>query len=310
MDIAVFTPSQFPAVLRAFADVMSAGRPPTPRSAQYIDTMAELFGGPAELGPPRSFSDLATLVPDAHPRKRLVQLAAIAALVDGMPTREAAAALAALARALGVGEPAVAAVRHLSQGHRLRARLLLARRIFRNVFGGTVRREGVRGVARIVGPLFLRRSAFYPDIAWRYRQLGMLPAGSFGHEFWHHCTERRFSFPGEGGAAIPERLVFHDVGHVLAGYDTDPAGEIQQGAFQAGFIRRDGFAFLIFAVAQFHLGIQVTPIAAGEVGFFDIPKVMRALARGAACRVDLSAGPYLLPNAARPLAEVRAELGL
>lgn len=310
MDIAVFTPSQIPAVLRAFADIMTAGRPLSPRGQQYLDTLAALLGGPAELAPPRPWAELSAVIPDAHPRRRLVQLAMIAALVDGLPTREAAGALAALDRALGVGEPAIAVVRHLSLGHRRRARVLLIRRIVLPVLKDALGTEGVRGVLRILGPLLLGRSPFHADIAWRYRQLGTLPAGSFGHEFWHHCTERRFSFPGEGGAAIPERFVFHDVGHVLAGYDTDPAGEIQQGAFQAGFVRRDGFVFLIFAVVQFHLGIKVTPVAAGEVGFFDIPKVMRALARGAACRVDLSTGTYLMSNARRPLSEIRAELGL
>lgn len=310
MDIAVFTPSQIPAVLRAFSDVLTAGRPPSPRGRQYLDTLAELLGAPAELAPPLTPTDLAAAIPDTRPRRRLVQLAAIAALVDGIPTREAAAALADIDRALGVGEPAIAVVRHLSLKNSRRARLLITRRIARHILGAAVRAEGLRGLARIVRPLFLGRSPLYPDVAWRYRQLGMLPAGSFGHEFWHHCTERRFAFPGEGGAAIPERLVFHDVGHVLAGYDTDPAGEIQQGAFQAGVVRRDGFMFLIFAVVQFHLGIQITPVAAGEVGFFDVPKVMRALARGAACRVDLSADHRLWSDAPRPLAEVRAELGL
>lgn len=310
MDIAVFTPSQIPAALRAFADILTAGRPLSPRGRQYLDTLAELLGAAPELAPPLSPAELAATLPDPHSRKRLVQLAAIASLVDGAPTREAAAALADLDRALGVGEPAIAVVHHLSRGHRRRARLLIVRRIIRYLLGGAWRAEGLRGVLRIVRPLYLGSSPFYPDIAWRYRQLGTLPVGSFGHEFWRHCTERRFAFPGEGGAAIPERLVFHDVGHVLAGYDTDPAGEIQQGAFQAGFVRRDGFMFLIFAVVQFHLGIQVTPVARGELGFFDVPKVMRALARGAACRVDLSDGPYLLRNAPRPLAEVRAELGL
>jgi hypothetical protein len=310
MDIAVFTPAQVPVVLRVFADIMTAGRPLTPRARQYLDTLAELLGPPAELAPPLALADVAVTIPDPRPRRRLVQLAAIATLVDGAPTREAAAALAALDRALDVAEPAIAVVDHLSRGNRLRARALIARRIGLHVFAGALRSEGVAGVLRVLRPLLLGRSPFYPDVAWRYRQLGMLPAGSFGHEFWHHCTERRFSFPGEGGMAIPERLVFHDVGHVLAGYDTDPAGEIQQGAFQAGFVRRDGFMFLIFAVVQFHLGIKITPVAAGEVGFFDVPKVMRALARGAACRVDLSADHRLWRDATRPLAEVRAELGL
>jgi hypothetical protein len=50
---------------------------------------------------------------------------------------------------------------------------------------------------------------------------------------------------------IPRKLL----GHVLSGYDTDPDGEIQQAAFQAGFVRKDGFMFLFFGIAQFHLGL-------------------------------------------------------
>ncbi|MEZ4451923.1 MAG: hypothetical protein R3B09_20845 [Nannocystaceae bacterium] len=310
MDIAVFTPTQRPLALRALADVMRPGGPPSPRGQQYLDTLAELLGGPAELAPPSDLAAIAAAIPEARPRRRLVQLAAIAALVDGAPTRGSAAALAALDRALGVGEPAIAVIRHLARGHRRRARLLIARRIAYHIYGAALRAEGLGGLLKILRPLMLGRSPFYPDVAWRYRQLGTLPAGSFGHEFWQHCTERRFAFPGEGGAAIPERLVFHDVGHVLAGYGTDPAGEIQQGAFQAGFVRRDGFMFLIFAVVQFHLGIQVTPVARGEVGYFDVPRVLRALARGAACPVDLSADLRLWDDGPRPLVEVRGELGL
>jgi len=119
--------------------------------------------------------------------------------------------------------------------------------------------------------------------------------------------ERDFSMPGQRNG-IPEIAIFHDLGHVLAGYDTDPVGEIQQAAFQAGFVRNDGFMFLFFAIAQFHLGLKITPIADAEVGKLDIEKVMTALARGAACTVDLSDHWDFWPHMPRPLEEVRAEL--
>ena len=79
-------------------------------------------------------------------------------------------------------------------------------------------------------------------------------------------------------------MVFHDFGHVLAGYDTKPESEIQQGAFQGGFVREDGFAFLMFAVIQFHLGVKVTPVTDGFTGLFDVPKVLRAAQRGPPAR--------------------------
>ena len=104
-------------------------------------------------------------------------------------------------------------------------------------------------------------------------------------------------------------MVFHDIGHLLTGFSTEAPGEIQQGAFQAGFVRRDGFMFLLFAILQFHLGIKVTPVAPGAVGLFDVPRVMRALARGAATR-DLSEDWSLWSDCARPLSELRAAYGV
>lgn len=92
---------------------------------------------------------------------------------------------------------------------------------------------------------------------------------------------------GEKGG-IPERMMFHDVGHVISGYGVDPRGEIRQAAFQAGYARSDGFVFLLFGIVQFHIGLRVTPVAQGERGYFDVLDVLRALARGAACRVDFS----------------------
>jgi hypothetical protein len=105
-------------------------------------------------------------------------------------------------------------------------------------------------------------------------------------------------------------MVFHDLGHVLAGYGTDPQSEIQQAAFQAGYARHDGFSFLLFGILQFHIGMRITPVARGYEGLFDVPLVLTALARGAACKADLSEGYDLFANKDRPLDEVRDELGI
>lgn len=97
---------------------------------------------------------------------------------------------------------------------------------------------------------------------------------------------------------------------MLSGYATDPAGEIQQAAFQAGFVRKDGFVFLFFGIVQFHLGIKVTPVAEPARGHFDIEKVLVALARGASCEQDLSDRWDFWSAASRPLAQLRSELGI
>jgi hypothetical protein len=59
------------------------------------------------------------------------------------------------------------------------------------------------------------------------------------------------------------------------------------------------------------MGIQITPVSEGVTGFFDVEKVMTALARGAACK-DLSDPEQFdfWAFAAKPLEQARAELGV
>jgi ubiquinone biosynthesis protein Coq4 len=163
--------------------------------------------------------------------------------------------------------------------------------------------EGLAGVRKMLAPM---TGGEDQELAWKYKQLGLLPEGTLGREFWEHVTKNRFGVPGEKGG-IPERMVFHDFGHVLAGYDTRPESEIQQGAFQGGFVREDGFAFLMFVIIQFHLGQKVTPVTDGFTGLFDVPKVLRAAQRGASCTVDLSDhwDPFAVADA--PLEQLRAD---
>ena len=190
--------------------------------------------------------------------------------------------------------------------HKFLTRFDMMRRIMGGVGSRAYREEGFAGIRKMLAPF---TGAEDPEVAWKYKQLGLLPEGTLGREFSEHCTKNRFAVPGEKGG-IPERLVFHDFGHVLAGYDTRPESEIQQGAFQGGFVREDGFAFLMFAVIQFHLGVKVTPVTDGRTGLFDVPKVLRAAQRGAACKVDLSDhwDPFAVADA--PLEQIRAEYGI
>jgi hypothetical protein len=301
MDIDVFESNELPMVFSALRRVA-----PTERGEQLCAAVAEIHGA-AVTGGEATWGEVAAAVVRPHARERLVQLAIVAAVVDGMPERRRAREVAALAAELGVDEPGVRVVRHLAAGRRLVGRLLMMRRIFGRFAGDAWRADGLAGVRQLIGALWFRGGKD-PEMAWRYRQLGLLPEGSLGREMAVHWTANRFLFPGEPGA-VPEMMIFHDIGHLLTGFGTDPAGEIQQAAFQAGFLRRDGFSILLFGVMQFHLGIKVTPVSPGFVGMFDVPKVMRALARGAACR-DLSEGWRVWADAARPLAEIRAAYGV
>jgi hypothetical protein len=309
MDLNVLDARELVPALRALRDVLASNRTITPAERRFLEVIAELHGSSVQVDALQGIelSELARAIAGPHQRKRVVQLAVIAAMVEGEVSEAESAAVRQLAHALDVDEASLKVLEEIAGKHRLLTRFDMMRRIMGPVAGRAYQEEGLSGVRKL-GALFGAGSDD-PDTAWKYKSLGLLPAGTFGRAFWEHCTSRRFAFPGEPGG-IPERPVFHDFGHVLSGYDTNAAGEIQQGAFQAGFIRQDGFAFLMFVVIQFHLGIKITPIAAGETGLFDVAKVLRAAQRGAACKVDLSDHWDPFAVAQRPLEALRAEYGI
>lgn len=305
MDIVVFPPPELPAAL---AVLRSLDVRPSPRAAQFIDMLARLHGSdPASLSASQTNGPVAAIIRDPQRRKRLVQLAAIRVMVDGKVSHEHASAVAALARALQVKDRAVPTLHKLAERRRLATRFAVMGRIMAKFVPEAWRDQGFAGVKQVLSIFTGRR--LDELTAARYRALGTLPPGSLGRSLYEHCRSRNFALPGEPDG-LPERMLFHDVGHVLSGYDTDPAGEIQQAAFQAGFMRNDGFAFLFFGIVQFHFGMKMTPVAAAEVGYFDITKVLTALARGAACNVDLSDNWDFWAVANEPLEHVRQALGV
>jgi hypothetical protein len=306
MDVAVFPLRELPVVLGTLRAVSSTSSAAQDR---FVELIARIHGVAVDSAVPElSFEHVASVITDPHRRKRLLQLAIVSTTVDGAVDAHEARVIARLAAALGVEEPATRTMQQLATHQDLSTRIDLTRRLLGKYAGEAWREEGLKGLRRLVAPM-LFDGGESPTTAWRYKQLGLLPQGSFGRALWEHFTTHQFSFPGERGG-IPERMLFHDLGHVLSGYGTNPEGEIQQAAFQSGFVRDDGFGFLFFGIVQFHLGVKVTPIATAETGYFDADRILSALARGAACNQDLSDHWDFWPYLPRPLAAVRDELGI
>lgn len=306
MDIVVFEQRQVPVALGA---LRSLDPQPSPVQDRFLEIIGRLHGLELQAGalPLATADDAARVVLEPHRRKRLLQLAIVASTLDGAVSEGAVAAVKRLAGALGVDEPGLKTLREVAAHHELMTRADLTRRILGRFLGEAWHEERFAGVRKMLSMVL--PGGTDAALAARFEALGRLPLGTFGREYHDHCLVRGFAFPGQPHG-IPERMVFHDLGHVLAGYDTDPEGEIQQAAFQAGFVRNDGFSFLLFAIVQFHLGIKVTPVAEAQVGLLDVTRILRALERGAACKVDLSDHWDYWPWLSRPLQQVRADLGI
>ena len=307
MDISTFSLEELPIALGAIRAVE-----PEPSAAQdhFLEVVAKLHRttiDPFALPIP-TMEETAQAITDPHRRKRLLQLAMVNTMIDGEVGTMGAANVNKLATTLGVDERGVSTLKRMAAHHDFMARFDMIRRVGGRIMKPAWEKEGVSGVAKILAAMN-GRGVEDPDLARRFNRLGLLPEGTFGRALWHHNVSRDFGFPGQRGG-IPLVAVFHDLGHILSGYDTDAPGEIQQGAFQAGFVRSDGFMFLFFAIAQFHLGLKITPVADPFRGLFDADKVFTALARGAACKIDLSDNWDFWPYLPRPLDEVRAELGI
>jgi hypothetical protein len=232
MDLVVLNEKQTPVALRALRCVVGSNGTITPAERRFIEVVGELHGTSVDVDALAAITpgEVAEVITEPHQRKRVVQLAAIAAMVEGDVTAAEAAAVRSLASGLGVKEAALKVLDGIAADHRLLTRFDMMRRIMGKYGTKAYQEEGFAGVRKMTAMFGAGEDL---EVAWKYRQLGLLPEGSLGREFWEHCRKNRFSFPGEKGG-IPERMVFHDWGHVLAGYDTRPESEIQQGAFQVG----------------------------------------------------------------------------
>ena len=282
-------------VVAALAAVRAVVAPsgPWPSSARRLADAVVWKSGydldPAAIAP-ATLAETAAAVPSAALRTQLVRLAIVATMLDGRPGLAVAGRVDVLAAALGVDTPELVDLRLLARGRLMRLRRhLMPRAWVFPIFRQHVREHGWRSLLRMLAVTL--RLAVDRRIHARFLALDELPPRSLGPSLLAFWRSAGFTLPGERGTP-PYLVYYHDISHVLAGYGTDPASEVQAGCFQGGYQRSDGFMLVLFTLCQFHLGIRMTPIARPETGLWDPFRALDAVCRGAGMSRDLTDGTW------------------
>lgn len=265
--------------------------------------------------PPITPSELAAHFDSPDLARQLIRGMVVMSLADGPASQQQSELITAFAAALQVDEPSVKVICDLAEQNLLLFRLDFYRRSHLRDYIATQYRTqgGLMGVVK--GILGLRGLIEDEELAGRFYALGHLTEDTLGYHLFHHYRDNKFSFPGEKGG-FPVGAVFHDIGHILGGYDTSPEGEMMTAAFQAGYRRNeDAFFVILFPVLIFSAGINVAPqempVSVGRIGQGDAAiQILTALQRGHAMNVDLGADWDFWPYLELPLETVRQQLGV
>ncbi|MCP9835341.1 MULTISPECIES: ubiquinone biosynthesis protein COQ4 [unclassified Cyanobium] len=290
--------------------IAAEGGPPSPIALRTITAIRDhLLHLPIPLDSlePLTAEQLAAAVPESEWRQRILRGMTVLALLEDAPGEARLARLEATARTLGIDEAPVQAFRHVLEHQFNLVRLDIARRGFqRGAAAAYLRDEGPAGALQIARSLLKRED---PALASRYRGLAELPEGSLGRAYLAFIEANGFSVPGELGGPPPP-VVRHDCCHVLGGYGTSASEECGVLGFQAGFGRNDPFFTILFALAQFQLGIGATPVTAAETGQADPEVIFRGLEHGLGVSRDLISDWDPWDDFPLPLEEVRRQYGI
>ena len=273
---------------------------------QLLEAAAGALGGPSDVAEATP-DEVAAAFPDVAWRKRVLQAMVGMALIDGEASADEVALAERYAETLGLDEPWVKNLHRLASGQMMRLRFDFFRRmpIARNIVGELWREEGLAGLWKFYKTV-TGKGIDNPELAWKYKRLGLLPEGTLGREWWKHMTSRKFAFPGEPGGLL-EIQCHHDLTHVLTGYDTDPAGECQIAAFYSGYFKEEPFGFLFMVLVMFQVGAKLQPsqIVTNARLQLDPQKVIGAIERGSRINTDLTDHWDYWPLMDLPIDEVR-----
>jgi tellurite resistance protein len=305
-------PEIVPYGLRALKMIACADGAFSDTERSLLATVQSIFGTAVDLDSlsPIEPEELARHIVEPAHRRQFVRGMIVLSIIDGEASPAEAALVERFARALEIDSKDLVALRHLAGKHLVRARFDIARRFFAaEKMREYAREKGLGWFLRTVAAMTGLRED--EGIARRYRALKDAPAGSLGRAYADFITSNGYSFPGEKGSP-PEFIALHDLTHVLSGYRTDPEGELQVLGFHAGCRReeKDPFSFLMFGIAEFHLGLAMSPVATGSHGKLDPTLMFRAIERGSKCTIDPTDGWDPWPVMNEPLEDLRKRYGI
>ena len=227
---------------------------------------------------------LAEAVPETEWRERILRGMTLIAMLEGPPSEERLALLDETARVCEIDGAPVHTFRELLKERIHRVHLDLVRRSFvRQAVKAYVKVEGPHALLDVAKGLLGKEA---PALASRYHTLDTYPEGTFGRAYADFIARNDFSYPGETGGPPPP-VMRHDCCHVLGGYGTTPPEECAVLAFQAGFEKIDPFFVILFAYAQFEIGIGASPFLPGTEGEIDPESMFQALEHGIHVNTDL-----------------------
>jgi len=311
MKLVVPTQTEARAGLRAVKTVLTCQSPLNPIETRLLEAaqthiIRQKFDLEALM--PIEPAEVAAAIERPTVREQIVTAMIVSSFTSGDANEQQVELIGRFAEALGVDQPAVVDLQRLVRKQLAMLRIDIIRHMYiGEELAAVWEDEGFRGLLKIVGNVKGWRED--PEMATRYQALGELPLGTLGRTFYDHCRERSFPLPGERYGVI-ERMAIHDMAHVLGGYGTDPAGEMQVAAFTAGFRREQSLYIMLFVLCQFDLGIQVAPVAEPEFGNLEPDAFMRALVRGSQMNVDLFDDWDFWAVIAEPLDELRERYGI
>ncbi|MBA3550437.1 MAG: hypothetical protein H0T76_28510 [Nannocystis sp.] len=305
-------PHQARVAFGALRMVVEADGPPGANGLALLAVAASTLalGDDWRAVPGTTPAEITDAFPSADARRLLVDSLLIPACIEGEVSAAGEVLVRSLAAALGVRSHWVRVLGPLRRRRVFAVKRQLVRRSpdARRLFARTWAEEGLLGMWRALR--FVLGLHVDPPLAARFRGLGALPPGTLGRRFFDHFTARGLAFPGEPGG-LPERMIHHDLMHVVNDYGTDPAGECELAGFYAAFCPGDAFTFVVIVLATFQLGLPVSPaVVLPARGAFDPARFIAAFLRGRQLRIDVM-GPWdywaLMPL---PIDAAREHLGI
>jgi uncharacterized tellurite resistance protein B-like protein len=295
-------------VLRAMVAVATADGVVTPAEQVLLDAAREALSLEGEGPAPPGFDPAQLQRAPPVVRERVVQAMLLMAVMDGSGSPREASLIEETARALHVDEPRVANLRQLAEGRVRSMWLDLTRKGYaKEEFLLAAKEDGLRGLWKTFAPILGLSTD--DALAEQYIASGRLPSGTLGRAYFDFLTRNGLPFPGEP-RAVAERGLWHDLSHVLGGYETTPVDEALVVAFIAGYRREDPFFWLFTIALQFQVGLRISPFSPAVPGQIDPRAFVLHHRRGAAVRCDLSREWNFHADWERPVDDVRRELGV